>query len=169
MTRAVTPRMVLATLSVAALAVAVFVAAPLGPPAARRWLLVSAILAVIAAVQTAASDPRDLKTALLLALPPIIALLAHGAPTWLIAPLGVLLLVSAETAAMSWASQDAGRLTDVQRHHLRTLAGLAAIGLLAGLAVVRAVPRLPATGTVPLLLAAAALAGLGAFLFRRAA
>lgn len=167
MTAVGAPRIVLGSASIAAFAAAVFIAAPLGPAGARRWLIASAVVAVIAAVQTVASDPRDLKTALLLGLPPVIALLAEGAPTWLIAPLGVLLLVAAETGTMSWACQDAERLTAVQRRHLATLAGLGTVGLLAGLAVVLAVPRLPGAGTVPLLLAAAGLAGLGLLLFRR--
>lgn len=165
----VTPRTVLGGASVVLIGVVVFGALPFAPPSFRGWLLVSGILAVIAAVQTAASDPRDLKTALLLALPVVIALVADGAPTWLIGPLGVLLLAAAELNALSWECREAERTSDVQRHRLRSVGGVAALALPASLAIAIVGPGLPDGGPVTLLLAAFVLAGLGFVLLRRPA
>jgi hypothetical protein len=110
------PRLVLAASSVALFA-AVAVLAVLAAPW-RVWLAASAGLALIAALQSVTADPRDLATALLLSLPPVLALLADAAPTWLVGPLAVLLLVAGELGAMSLDCQGATHLTAAARARL---------------------------------------------------
>ncbi len=136
------PRALLAAGSVATVAAVVFMALPAVHPGAQRWILASGILAVIATVQTVASDPRDLKTAMLLALPAPAALAVTGAAAWLVGPLAVLLLVAAELSTLSWECQDAERLTTVQRGRLWSVAGIAALALVASLTLALAAPGL---------------------------
>lgn len=163
----VPPRVVLGVGSVAIVAVVVVAAAALAPDGARPWLLLSGVLAVVAAVQGVASDPRDLATALLLSLPPVIALVADGSPTWLIGPLGALLLVAGELNALSWECQVARPIGPVKRRRLLATGQLASIGVAASLAV-GVVARGPwPGGTATAVVAAAALAALGGVVFRR--
>lgn len=127
------PRALLGVGFVVCIALVVAVARPFGPPAAQGWVTVAGVLAVIAAIQTVASDPRDLKTAMLLALPAVVALALGSA--WLVGPMATLLLVAAELNTLSSECQDADRLTDVQRKRLRSVAGLAAVAGVASVVV----------------------------------
>lgn len=163
------PRLILGSCSVAIIAVVAVTAAALGPEAAQPWLLLSAGVAVITAVQGAASDPGDLAPALLFGLPPVIGLLADGSPTWLIGPLAVLLLVAGELNALAWESRGSGPLSTMRRHRLRSVGQLAAVGLVASL-LVWMVGQGPAPrGTVAAVVAGVALAALGGVVFRRSA
>jgi hypothetical protein len=161
------PRLVLAAASVALFAAVAVLAVPAAPTSWRIWLAGSAGLALIAALQSVAADPRDVAAALLLSLPPVLALLAHGSPTWLVGPLAVLLLVASEMGALSWDCQGAVGLTPAARARLLGIAPLAGLGLLGAL-LVGIVARVPIPATGLALAAAAAAAAMGAhFLFRR--
>lgn len=163
------PRLILASCSVAIIVLVVTTGAALGPESVRTWLLLSAGLAVITAVQAAASDSADLAPALLFSLPPVIALLADGSTTWLIGPLGAALLVAAELNALGWESHGTGPLSAMRSHRLRSMGQLAALGLAASL-LVALVGRAPSPpGTVAAVVAAMALAALGGVVFRRSA
>lgn len=161
------PRLILASCSVAIVLLVVTTATALGPDGARPWLLVSGSIAVITAIQAAASDPADLAPALLFSLPPVIALLADGSPTWLVGPLGACLLLAGELSALSWESQGTRPLSAVRQHRLRGTAQLVSLGLIASLGVAM-VGRIPSPGgTVAVVVSAAALAALARVLFRR--
>lgn len=161
------PRIILGSCSVAIILLVVAIATALGPEGARLWLLVSGGIAVLTAIQGAASDPADLTPALIFSLPPVIALFAPGSPSWLIGPLGAFLLLSGELNALSWASQPARPMNSVRRHHLRGTAELVSFGLIASL-VITMLGRGPSPdGTLAVLVAATALAALARVLFRR--
>lgn len=163
----VPPRVALGIGSVAIVAVVVVAAAALAPEEARPWLLLSGVLAVVAGVQGVASDPSDLATALLLSLPPVIALVADGSPTWMIGPLGALLLVAGELNVLSWECQVARPIGPVNRRRLVSTGQLASMGVAASLAV-GLVARGPwPGGMAAAAVAAAALAALGGVVFRR--
>lgn len=168
--RVARPRLLLAVASVAIILLVVATGAALGPLDIRRWLVFSALLAVIGAIQSVASDQGDLTAALLLSLVPVTALLADGSPSWLIVPLGVLLLVAADLSALSWDCQGRERMTAVQRQRLRDIAPPALLALAGSLAVV-GVAAAPASGgalvgTVAAAAAAVALAAIGRLVFR---
>lgn len=167
MLRPLPPRLLLAAGSVISIAFVAFSAAIVAPVGLRFLLLLCAAVAVGAALQSALLDPMDLMTALLLSLPPVIALVAPGAPTWLIAPFGALLLLAGELNALGWECAPDGPLDAAQRRRLGASLQLAALGLVAALAV-GFVPlgQVPG-GAVVAVLAAAALAAFGGALFRR--
>jgi hypothetical protein len=160
------PRLVLAAASVALFAAVALLAVLAAPPPWRAWLAACAGLALIAALQSVAADPRDLATALLLSLPPVLALLADAAPTWPVGPLAVLLLVASELGAMSWDCQGTTDLTPAARARLMAMAPLAGLGLLGAL-VVTMVGRVPVPAAGFALAGAAAVAAVGAHLLFR--
>lgn len=160
-------RVALACCSVAIIAAVVVVAAALGPDDSRPWLLFCGLLAVAAALQSVVSEPRDLAPALLFSLPPVVALLAEGSPTWLIGPLGVALLVAGELNALSWKSQAAGSSDAARPGRLLDVGQLAALGL-GGSAAIAALGRISVLeGTAAVVAAAAAIATVGFIVFRR--
>lgn len=161
------PRIVAGSCSVAVVLLVVATAAVLGPDGARSWLLVSGGVAVIAAIQAVTSDPADLAPALLFSLPPVIALLADGSPTWLIGPLGALLLLAGELSALSWDLTGTKPMSTLRRQRLRSMGQLTVLALAASL-LVTIVGRAPSPrGTVAALLAATALTAFGGVVFRR--
>jgi hypothetical protein len=160
------PRNMLASSSVALIASVNGMALALGPEHARVWLLVSGLLAIGSALQSIAWEPDDLMAALLFSLPPVIALVADGSPTWLIGPLGALLLVAAELNVLSWDYDGVAPGDDVLRQRLRSIGMLGALGLGLSL-IVYAAGGLPAPGSaVVVIIAAGAVVALGRLLFR---
>lgn len=161
------PRVVLAFGSVTIIGTVAAVAVMAGPEASRRWMLLCGGLALVAALQSVTSEQRDLAPALLLSLPPLVALVLYGSPTWLIAPLAVLLLVAGELNALSWECRTTGSTGTMIPRRLLQMAELTALGL-GGSVVVYAVGRssvLDGTGAV--VLAAIAVAALGYVVLRR--
>lgn len=158
------PRIVLACFSVAIVAAVVVTAAAFGPEAPRRWLLLCGMLAVVAALQSVTAEDRDLAAALLLSLPPVLALASEGSPTWLIASLGALLLMAGELNALSWECQVPGPMKAGIPRRLLDTAGLAAVGLGGSLAVYFVAQVSTFGGTGAVVLAAVALAALGLLL-----
>jgi hypothetical protein len=137
------PGRLLAASSVALFAAVVVVAVLAGPAAWKSWLAASAGLAIIAALQSVAADPRDLAPALLLSLPPVLGLLADDAPTWL-----------------------AAIMTPAARARLLAIAPLGGLGLLGALLAVL-VARLPVPAAGLALAGAAAIAAVAAHLLFR--
>lgn len=159
------PRALIAAASVAIIAAVGFTAALLGPEAARSWLLLCGVAAVVTAIQSAAADPRDLPAALLLSLPPIASLVAEGSPAWLVGPFSALLLAAGELNALSWRAVAPQPLSAVNRRRLRAIVALASIGVSAGLVVTLAT-RVPVlTGIAAVAAGAAALIGIGVIVF----
>lgn len=135
----------------------------------KVWLYFCVALAVATAFQSVTSEPRDLTPALLFSVPPVMALVAEGSPTWLIGPLGVLLLLAGELSALSWEFQGEDRPGPVTVRRLGRTALLVALALAASVTVDVA-SRLPILeGTPAFMMAAAALAGIGLVVFRRSA
>jgi hypothetical protein len=129
------PAVLLASMSVAIFAIVNAAAATLGPAAARILLLAFAIAAVGVAVQTVALELAALKWALLFSMPPVISLITGDSPTWLIGPLGALLLIASELCALSWDIRGAELSTAIPWDRLRSIGVLGALGLVASLAV----------------------------------
>lgn len=160
-------RVVLGACSVAIIGIVVITATALGPPAPRPWLVSSGILAVIMAVQSATSDPRELILAMLFSLPPVFALVADGSSAWLIGPLGVLLLLAGELNALRWDAPRTGPLEAVKRRRLFRAGQLAGLGL-AGSLLVMAVASGPSPdGTLTVAVASVLLVVLGSAVLRR--
>lgn len=161
------PRAVLGACSVAIFGIVVVTTAALGPAAPRPWLVSSGILAVIMAVQSATSDPRELVLAMLFSLPPVFALVADGSPTWLIGPLGVLLLVAGELNALCWDVPRTGPLDAVKRRRLFRAGQLAGLGLVGSLLVVAIASGPSPDGTLTVAVASVLLVVLGRAVLRR--
>lgn len=115
--------------AVGAIALVVGLGALFGPASARLWLVLTGALAVVAAVQSLIATPRDLSLALVLAVPSVVALGAEGAPTWLVAPLGGLLLLAGELQTLSWENRVSWPPTAVQRGRRARAAVLVLLGL----------------------------------------
>lgn len=160
------PRVVLASGSVSIITVVVVVAAALGPNETQPWLLFCGVAALVAAVQSATSDPADVAYALLLSLPPVIALVAEGSPTWLVGPFGALLLVAGELNALSWACEGAGPMSARNRRRLLSTGQISSLGLAASLVVGAVAPGPWPGGTAAALSAATAVAMVGLIVFR---
>lgn len=157
--------------AVGTLALVVTLGALLGPPSARLWLVLAGGLAVVAAVQSLVAAPRDLALALVLVVPALVALGADEAPTWLVAPLGALLLLAGEFQTLSWENRASWPATEVQkRRHARTVA-LAFLGLAAacGVYIIGAGFGLAVPGTLAVAGSALAFVVLGHLLFARTA
>ena len=152
-------RTLLAVASVAAIALAVFVALGLGPRDYRAYLAVSGLVAVAMAVSSVSAEPRELLVALVFAVPPVMALTAEGSPSWVIGPLAALLLVGAELNALSWelGGAEAGR--EAMRARGMSIARVAVAGLVAAMVVVAITRVTLLTETVATVVAAAALLG----------
>lgn len=163
----VRPRAVLGACSVAIIGIVVVTATALGPGAPRPWLISSGILAVIMAVQSATSDPRELVLAMLFSLPPVFALVADGSPTWLIGPLGVLLLVAGELNALCWDAPRAEPLDAVKRRRLHHTGQLAGLGLAASWLVMAVASGPSPDGTLTVAVASVLLVILGSVVLRR--
>lgn len=160
-------RQVLATCSVALFLVVTGVAIAFAPDGAQGWLLIAGLAAGVTAIQSVASDPRDLAPALVFSLFPVLSLLTPGSPAWLVGPLAALLVVAAELSVLSWAWQGGRPPPPLRRRRLVEVAWLGALGLAGGLAVgvIRFGP-LPG-GALVALVATAALVGVGHVIFSR--
>lgn len=160
-------RVVLASCSMAILVAVVGVALTSGPGGPPVWLLFCGILAVAAGLQGVTSEPKDLTPALVLSLPPVVALAAEGSPTWLIGPLSALLLLSAELQALSWECRGTGSTGSFVPRRLLRVGVLVSLGLVASVGVEAVAGSWAASGTTAVALAAAALALLGLVVFSR--
>lgn len=143
-------------------------AATLGPAAARPLLLLFTVAAVGVAAQTAALEFAALRWALLFSMPPVIALVAEGSPTWLIGPLATLLFVASELCALSWEIRGAGSSAPIPWDRLRIVGQLGALGLVASLAVEGIASGPVLGGTLAVVLGGIALVGLALAVFGRA-
>lgn len=161
------PAVLLASMSVAIFAIVNAAATSLGPAAARMLLLACAIAAVGVAVQTAALELAVLKWALLFSMPPVVALAADGSPTWLIGPLGALLLIASEVCALSWEIRGVRPSAAILWDRLRNIGVLGALGLVASLAIagIGSVPILD--GMLAVVVGGTALAGVALVMFDR--
>ncbi len=151
--------------SVVLVILVVGIALTASPTGVRWWLAVVGVVGVLMAVPAAFSDPRELTPALVLSLAPVAVLLFGDATSWLVPPLASLLLVAAELNAMGWAGQ--GTRVDAVPRRLAQAGMLGVLGL-AGAAVVLALgQRSWLSGTVAVLVAAAAVSGVGALVLSR--
>ena len=122
-------------------------------------LLLCGILAVAAALQSMVWEAEGLGAAMLLSLPPLLALGA-GAEAWLIGPLGALLLLASELNAASWEFRGADFTGVLARRRVASATQLTAAGSAASVVVVGAAGLGPSIGgTAAVVVAAAALAG----------
>lgn len=160
-------RVVLASCSVAVIATVNATAAAVALDDARPLLLLCSVVALGAAVQSAAWNPAVLTSGLLFSLPPVIALLAGDGPTWLIGPLGALLLVGAELNALSWQCRGGGLHDVLARRRLWKVGQLGVLGLAASLVVAAAASGPSPGGTPAIVIAAIALAALAYVMFGR--
>lgn len=157
-------RIILAAGSVTVIGVVVYAATVLGPPDVRTWLMLCGIIAVLAALQSAALDPSDLAVALLFSAPPVIALVADGSPTWLIGPLAALLLVAGELNALSWeclGTEPTGGVVP----RLLNIGRVAALGMAVSLPIGVITPGGVPGGALVVAVAAAVLALAGSAVF----
>jgi len=135
------------------------------PAGIRWWLAVVALVGVLMAVPAAFSVPRELTPALLLSLSPVVALLFEDAAAWLVPSLASVLLVAAELNAMGWAGQGVG--AEAVSRRLAQAGMLGVLGL-AGAALVLALGQQTwLSGTVAVLVAAAAVSGVGSLVLSR--
>lgn len=158
--RTIRRRTVAAAASVAVIATAVGTALYFGPPQYRVWLGVSGILGLAMTFPSLFVDPRDLLPALVFSAAPVMALVSDGAPTWLIAPLAVLLLLGGELNAYCWESDGPEGLAREGRQRLVRIAQLGAVALVASLAVAAAAQKAWLDSTAAVAVAASALVGL---------
>lgn len=161
------PGVTVACCSVAIVALVNATAAALGPDEARRMLLLCSIVALGIAGHSAAWNPAGFPAALYLSLPPVIALLADDSSTWLIGPLGALLLVAGELHALSWECRGTSPIDAMARRRLLNIGQLGALGLMASLAVALVASGASPGGTAAVVVAALALAALAHITFRR--
>lgn len=161
------PGVILAACSISMIAVVNAAAVSQVPPASRAPLLLCGSLAIVIAMQAAIRDPAALAGALLFSLPPVIALVADDSPTWLIGPLGVMLLVASELNALKWELRGAGPKEAVAPR-LRSIGHLGALGLAASLAVGVVATGPSLGGTAAVILGGTALAALAIVSFGRA-
>jgi hypothetical protein len=160
---------VVAFASVTVLAGVNLSAASLGQEDGRPVLLLLALAASVAGIQSVARDPSALTWALLASVPALSGLLAEGSPTWLIGPLAALLLVAAELNALSWEIRGGQPVHALPANRLAYIGQIGALGLAASL-VVGLSPSLPSPGGLPaVLFAAVALVILGIAMFGRRA
>lgn len=154
-------RVAVAASSVAAIALAVVLSLLLNPREIRAWLAVPGVVAVALSISSVVAEPRELLAALLFGATPVMGLAGEGAPSWMIGPLAVLLLVGGELNAWSWelgGSESAGR---GGRRRLVDVGRLAAVGLVGSFAVSVAAQSTLLGGWVALGVAAGAIAGMG--------
>jgi hypothetical protein len=120
----VQPRTLVAACSVLLFAVANVTAAALGfeVEGGRLWMLLCAVLAIAAAMQSVAWEPADLLAAMALSLVPLVGLVAAGGSIVLVGVLGVLLLLGAEFNVLSWELEGAGPSGVLLRQRLVSLA-----------------------------------------------
>lgn len=162
-------RLVLPFCSVALFAVVNLAAISLvGASDARPVLLVCGVLAVAAAVQSFVWDSEGLGAAVLLSLPPLLAV-GTGQAAWLIGPLGAMLLLAGELNAAGREFGGAKSTGALARRRVASATVLAAAGIAGSVVVVGAAGFGPSIGgTAALVVAAGALAGLGYLFFGRA-
>jgi hypothetical protein len=161
------PRLLLGASSVALLASVTLTAASLGPEIGRPVMTISALVAIGFAIQSAAWDSRVLPSALLFSLPPVVSLLGADAPTWLIGPMGALLLVGVELNAVSWLMPAMGPLDPLTRSRLLSIGGIGGLGLAASPAVWWVGSAPVGGGIAGVVVAALALAALAFVMFGR--
>lgn len=124
------------------------------------------LLAVAAGVHAVVWEPEGLVAALLLSLGPLGALALGDRMGWMAGPLAALLLLAAELNAASWEFRGRGPFADVVRRRLASALRLAAGGAVVAVVVVVAAGVGPSLGgTLSVLVAAAAVAGLGWVVF----
>lgn len=157
-------RLVLASASVATFVLAQVLALSVGPDVGP-WLDLCVLFAVATCIEAVAADTRALAAAMLLGLPAVVALVAEGSPTWMMGPLGALLLVSGELNALSWKWVGGAPPPGLRRRLLVDSASLAGLGLGASLVVSAVAGAAPEGGTLMVAVAAGAFAGVGAMAF----
>lgn len=124
------------------------------------------ILAVAAGIHAVIWEPEGLVAALLLSLGPLGALALSDQHGWVAGPLAALLLLAAELNAASWEFRGRGPFLMIARRRVASALRLAAGGAVAAvIVVVAAGVGPPLGGTLSMLAAAAAVAGLGWVLF----
>lgn len=160
-----TPRVMLGSAGVAAVVIVDAVAVLAGTADARVVLALCAAVAVAVAIHGVTSNPSSIGWALVLSGPPVVALLTHGCPSWLIGPLAALLLVASELASLSWEFRGVSPDEAFTRHRLTNIVRLGAVAFAAAV-LVGLVSVLPAPGgTVAVVVAAVALAALARVTF----
>lgn len=132
------------------------------------WLY--GLLAVAAAVHAVIWEPEGLVAAMLLSLGPLGALALSDRLGWMAGPLAALLLLAAELNAASWEFRGRGPFVEVARRRVAGALRLAVAGAVAAVVVVVAAGvGPPLGGTLSVLVAAAAVAGLAWVVFGAAA
>ena len=159
-------RLATAVASVGITAAVGLVAVAFAPGTLQVYLSIFALVAVALTLPGVFVEPRDLTWPLLFSLPPVVALVSEGSPTWLIAPLAALLLVAAELNALSWASEGPDPDDWIRSRRLKRIGILGGAGLVAAACVLALAGVRWMTGTWAVLLSAAAIAGIGALVFR---
>lgn len=135
---------------------------------AAPLLAICGAMAVAAAAQAVVWGPEGLTPALLLSLPPLLALAAAGPGSWLIGPLAALLLLASELNAAGWEFRGAEAGGLLVRRRVASAARLAGGGIAASVLVMGAAGMGPSIeGTAVVVVAAAALAGSGWIIFGR--
>lgn len=163
----VRPRIVFAVSALVIIVAVVTVATTLSPERGRPWLIASAILALLTALQSLTAEPRDLALALLFSLPPVIALVVGGSSIWLTGTLGVALLVASELHALSWDCRGTGPSKRLIQRRLPHIARLAGLGFSASILLGLFGRSSWVEGTPAVVLAAGALVVLGGLAFAR--
>jgi len=154
-------RFVVGAGSVVAIALAVLIAlAVMRPSMARGWLTPIGLVAIAVSISSVLASPRELLIALVLGAAPVMGLAADPGGSWLIGPLGVLLLVGGELNAWSWELGDPESVRPGGRRRGMQIAQLAGMGLGASLVVSVAARVALFSGLLAVSLAAAGLAGL---------
>jgi hypothetical protein len=162
------PRSIVAGSSVALFAIVNFAAANRGVEDGRSWLLLCAVLATAAALQSIAWEPADLLAALTLSLVPMVGLVAADGSVMLVGSLAILLLIAAELNVLAWEMDGIGPRGPVLGRRLVSLGRLAllAFAAITATALVTAAPPALA-GIVAVIVASAAVILLGPLVFRR--
>ncbi len=154
-------RTVIGLASICTISTAVVMSWVLGPSETRIYLSVPALVAIAMSVSSVMAEPRELLAALVIGATPLMALVSDGAASWMIGPLGVLLLIGGELNVWSWELVGAGSVMPDGRRRLLSIMRLAVLGLFLSLAVGVAAQSTLFSGLVAVGVAAAALAALG--------
>lgn len=152
------PRALLAAAAVAAVVLVDAVAIVVGTPDARLLLCFSSAVAVALTVHGVTSKPVSIGWGLVLGAPPVVALLTHGRPSWLIGPLAAVLLLAGELGSLSWELRGAMPDEVLVRHRLMNVVRLGMVAMAAAVAIglVNLIPS--PGGTAAVVVAALALA-----------
>lgn len=161
------PRGILAAGSLACVLAANGLALAFGPANGRPLFAICAVLALAAAVFGVLARNDRFGLALLASAPPVLGLLATDR-TWLLGPLGVLLLAAAELCAWSWEQRGAGTDPVLPARRVLRSAVLCGVGLVASLLCYALGAAHPLAGTVSVFAAALGTAAIAWVLARTA-